>query len=116
MLRAGMRGPLRAEGGPVAAPPQLPPRGVAHEVARLLGPEGQGGQDGRRLAPSSSPSRRRAAQVPRGIHEVWHHAVKLRMDHLFLYAQQEYDTYYARMTCDRVRGQSGQRIFVTANT
>ena len=40
MLRAGMRGPLRAEGGPVAAPPQLPPRGVAHELARLLGRQG----------------------------------------------------------------------------
>ena len=38
MLRARMRGPLRAEGGPVAAPPQLPPRGVAHEVDRVLGP------------------------------------------------------------------------------
>ena len=40
MLRAGMRGPLSALGGLVAAPPQLPPRGVAHELARLLGRQG----------------------------------------------------------------------------
>ena len=64
MLRAGMRGPLLPAGRPLAALPQLPPRGGAAGVAQLVGPhrlhradrEEDGPRAGRRLPPPGAPA------------------------------------------------------------
>merc|ERR1712037_825955 len=84
MLRARVRGPLSALGGPVPSPPQLPPRGVAHEVDRVLGPERPVGQEGDHAVPSSSLSRRQTAEVPRDTDEVWLLDLVRPSDRLFL--------------------------------